>query len=74
MTPFEHTALSKELVSSCNEIHFHWGKIYRLANKKWKIQSFFKGYEDKIEYATLIEAYKAVPSDIKAVPLSFQNS
>lgn len=72
MTPFESTQLSKELIGSCNEVQFHWGKIYCLANKKFKIQSFFRGYEDKIEYNTLLEAFKAVPNDIRAPQLGLR--
>lgn len=77
MTPYEHTLCAKELAGSCIEAHFSFGRIYRLTNKRFKIQSFLKGWEDKEEYSTLIEAFKAVPAEIKVInPIRFplQNS
>lgn len=73
MTPFEHSLFAKELSGACIEAHFSFGRIYRLPNKQFAIESNFTGWENKEEYTSLVEAFKSVPAEIKTIrPL--QNS
>lgn len=77
MTPFEFSLSAKELAGSCIEAHFSFAKIYRLANKRWKIHSFLTGWSDDKEYGTLIEAFRSIPAEIKSIrpiEMPLQNS